>query len=76
MNVVVADFQRDLFESPREEYLRMRLEAIEAKMEAVKVSADKVRRGAYANINELRKQVSELSVRLEAIERGICREQQ
>lgn len=67
MNIVPVNFQRDMFETEREEYLRMRLEKLED-------SATRVRKKCFATINELTRQVEDLSIRVEVMERGICRE--
>jgi hypothetical protein len=48
------------------------VEVCKLEIEAVKVSGDKVRRGTYANINELKKRCYELESRLECIEKIIC----
>ena len=72
----VIDFQLDLFETPEERALRLLLEVIDSKHDKTKQSLDRVRKGTYANIGELRKQVMDLSQRLEYIERAICHSSQ
>lgn len=60
--------QLDFFLSPQEceiAYLRNG-------QTALKSSLDKIRRGTYAEINQLKKVCVELSARQEIIERNIC----
>ena len=73
MECDIMPFQMDLFETPHESLMRQRLEKVEAMALKSKESGDRVRKGTYASINELRKQVVDLSARLEFIERAICR---
>lgn len=62
------DFQYDLFEPKPSEFELLKLE-----VEKIKLSSDKVRKGAYSAIGELKKRVFELEERLQIIERHICR---
>lgn len=63
-----AIIQYDLFApNPTE------IEVCQIQIEAIKKSSDKVRRGTYASINELKKENYELRCRLEIIERNICK---
>lgn len=73
MNDKVVPFQYDMFETAQERLYRLRLEQSENVVKSTKSSLDKVRKGTYARINELVKQVEDLSIRLEIIERNICR---
>lgn len=60
--------QLDFFKSREESELdMMRLE-----LAKVAKSSEKVRRGTYANINELKKLVLDMGSRMEVIERHIC----
>jgi uncharacterized protein Yka (UPF0111/DUF47 family) len=65
MNAIV---QFDLFEPIPEPIELLRLD-----LEAVALSADKVRKGTYAEINRLKKRVLELESRLDIIEKNICK---
>lgn len=73
MECDIMPFQMDLFETPHEAFMRERLERVEKIAFKSKESGDRVRRGTYASINELRKSVEDVSARLEHIERAICR---
>lgn len=73
MNDKVVPFQYDMFETAQERLYRLRLERSENVVKTTRSSLDKVRKGTYARINELAKQVEDLSTRLEVIERNICR---
>jgi len=65
MNAVI---QYDLFkEKPTE------LEVCQIEIDRISKSSDKVRKGTYASINELKKRCVELEDRLMIIERNICR---
>jgi hypothetical protein len=65
----MVPIQLDLFRSKEEcEIITLR-----NVIEEVRKSADKVRKGTYARINELNKEQVELKSRLEIIERNICR---
>lgn len=55
--------QLDLFRSP-----------FECELEALRASHDKVRKGTYAKINALTTEVVDLKIRLEIMERNICKE--
>lgn len=66
---VMVPIQLDLFRSKEEcEIITLR-----NVIEEVRKSADKVRRGTYARLNELNKECVDLRNRLEIIERNICR---
>lgn len=71
-SVQIVEFQLDLFETHEERANRMRFEASELELEKVKRSLDRVRKGTYASINELRKTVEDIELRLNIIERNIC----
>jgi len=60
--------QYDLFERKPTELEELRIE-----IASVKKSADKVRRGTYASINELRKENFELRNMVELLVRNICK---
>jgi len=45
----------------------------EIEIEKIKKTLDKVRKGTYANINEMKRGVEELKNRLEIIEKNICK---
>ena len=62
-------FQLDLFRSDEESEII----ALRKQIEAIGASSTKVRKGAYARIGELTKEVKELSERLAIIERHICK---
>lgn len=61
--------QLDFFKSDEE----AELEAMRESIDNIKKSCDKVRKGTYARIGELTKECYELRMRLEIIERNICR---
>jgi len=61
--------QLDFFIPPEES----RLETLEKSFELVRKSCDKVRKGQYAKIGDLRKLLFEIEERLSIIERNICR---
>ena len=69
----VIPFQYDMFETPQERLLRLRLEESEALLKATKGTLDKVRKKTFAQMNEMGRIVSDLSSRLEIIERHICK---
>lgn len=73
MHDKIVQFQYDMFETSQERLYRLRLEQSENVVKTTRSSLDKVRKGTYARINELTKQVEDLSTRLEIIERNICR---
>ena len=60
--------QYDLFSPKPTEVEELRIE-----LAAVKKSADKVRRGTYASINELRKENVELRNMVDLLVRNICK---
>jgi hypothetical protein len=68
MNAII---QFDLFEPIPDETELLRLD-----LEAVALSADKVRKGTYAEINRVKKRILELESRMEIIERNICKGKQ
>lgn len=51
----------------------MRLEETEHKLASAIKTLDKVRKGAYAKLNEVTSKLEEQNGRLELIERSICR---
>lgn len=59
------DFLRSLEECERD--------AIKDDIRKVKESTDKVRKGTYARINLLKQQYIDLAIRLEIIEKHICK---
>ena len=61
--------QLDLFKSAQE----CEIDALRHAIEKIRVSSDKVRKGTYCEINQLRKRVVELEERQAIIERNICR---
>jgi len=65
----MVPIQLDLFRSKEE----CELITLRNVIEDVRKSADKVRKGTYARINELNKECGDLRNRLEIIERNICR---
>ncbi len=62
-----AVIQYDLFKPIPNE-----MEVCKIEVEAVRTSLNKVRRGTYASINELKKENYDLKCRLEILERNIC----
>ena len=60
--------QLDFFKTEEE----CELETLRRLCEDVKKSTDKVRKGTYARINEIRKECEDLRIRLEIMERNIC----
>jgi hypothetical protein len=48
------------------------IQVCQIEVKAVRTSLDKVRRGTYASINELKKENYDLKCRLEILERNIC----
>lgn len=73
MTAEVIPFQMDMFETPTERMLRMQIERLEARISKTADSSDKVRKGTYASINKVKQELEELSWRLAAVERGLCR---
>jgi hypothetical protein len=49
------------------------VEQLRELMDELKLSSDKVRKGVYAKLNELTKECRDLRVRLELLERHICK---
>jgi hypothetical protein len=64
-----ACIQFDLFKTREES----EVDGLRFEVEKIRASSDKVRKGTYANINELRKDYLDLRSRLEIIERHICK---
>lgn len=62
-------FQLDFFRSDEESEII----ALRNQIEAIGASSTKVRKGCYAKIGELTKEVKDLKDRLQIIERHICR---
>lgn len=60
--------QLDFFESPEESEMR----DIRNRIKSIAQSADKVRKGTYAKIGDIKKLVIDIDSRLEVIERGLC----
>lgn len=65
---MTAVIQLDIFQPQPTE-----LDFTKAELAAVRKTLDKVRRGTYASINELKKENCDLKSRLEIIERNICK---
>ncbi len=65
----MVQIQLDMFKTAEE----CELDALRKCIEETKHSADKVRRGTYARLNELGKECIDLKARLELIERNICK---
>jgi hypothetical protein len=63
-----AIIQYDLFEP-----IPTELEVCKIEIAAVKKSSDRVRRGTYAAISDLKKENYDLKCRLEILERNICK---
>jgi hypothetical protein len=63
-----AIIQFDIFETKPTE-----MDFIKADLEAARKTLDKVRKGTYASINELKKENWDLKLRLDIIERNICK---
>jgi hypothetical protein len=61
--------QLDIFEDENE----FRFNAMKQEIHAIRVSSDKVRKGTYANINEIRKLCRDIDQRLAIIEKHICK---
>lgn len=61
--------QLDFFKTPEQ----CELDAIRIALNEYKLSSDKVRRGTYAKLSEVTKICMELQLRLEVIEKNICR---
>lgn len=65
----MAQIQLDLFMSPEE----CEMQHLRHTIEEVRKSSEKVRKGTYARLNELNREYIDLKVRLEIIERNICK---
>lgn len=61
--------QLDFFQTKEE----AEIAEIRRLLEQVRQSSDKVRRGTYARLNELAKENLDLKLRLEILERNICK---
>jgi hypothetical protein len=61
--------QLDFFKTDEE----LIIEDIQKRVEAIKISSDKVRRGTYARLNEQSKILLDLEERLSLIEKYICK---
>ena len=61
--------QLDFFKSEQE----AELDSIRIRLEQVRQSSERVRKGAYARINELTQASIDLRARLEILERNICK---
>lgn len=61
--------QLDLFQTEEESAI----EQLCSKVEKLSVSQNKVRRGTYASISELKSLVEDLSIRLNIIEKNLCK---
>lgn len=48
------------------------VEKLESQVSAMKASLDKIRKSQFAKIGEIKKQMLDLSERLEIIEKGLC----
>ena len=69
-NVMMA-IQLDFFKTDEE----CKIDLIQERTDSIQISLDKVRKGTYASIGEIRKKlddVDQLRMRLEIIERNIC----
>jgi len=62
-------YQLDLFKSAEES----RIDALEKSFEIVRQSCDKVRKGQFARIGELKKLILDIEERLSVIEKNICK---
>lgn len=65
MNVYQLDFFKPSEES--------RLDALEKSFALVKDSCDKVRKGQYAKIGDMKKLLFEIEARLSVLEKNICK---
>ena len=63
-------YQLDLFKPPEES----RLDALEKSFALVKESCDKVRKGQYAKLGDMRKLLFEIEARLSVMEKNICQQ--
>lgn len=73
MSAEIFHFQLDMFETEQDRATRMLLEAIDRKHDSTQKSLDRVRKGTYANINEIKRDLGMIVDRLDIIERHICR---
>ncbi len=64
----IESYQLDFFLSEEES----EIQGLRKQIEAIGASSTKVRKGCYAKIGELTKEVRDLSERLAIIERNIC----
>jgi hypothetical protein len=60
--------QLDFFKTAEE----CEIDALRLEVAKIRESSDRVRKGAYARLNELGKECADLKMRLEIIERNIC----
>ena len=60
--------QLDFFKSD-EQY---EIDQLRCDVNKIKTSSDNVRKGTYARINEITKEVNELKIRLQILEKFIC----
>lgn len=74
MSAELIPFQYELFETHEERIARMRLEEVESIARSAKATVDRVRKGTYANIGDLKKRTQDLEERLSLLERSICNE--
>ncbi len=65
MNAIQLDFFKTESESE--------MDALRLDLEKIRKSTDKVRKGTYAKINEYGKKTLDLELRLELLERNICK---
>lgn len=65
----MAILQLDFFKTEQE----CEIDDLRKSVDAIKMSSDKVRRGTYASINEIRRECYDLKSRLEIIEKNLCR---
>jgi hypothetical protein len=69
MRFEMALIQFDLFKTEEQ----LATDELRDLIEDVRQSGDKVRKGVYAKLNELTKECRDLKVRLEVLERHICK---
>lgn len=65
---MTAIIQMDIFESKPTE-----MDFLKAELNSARLTLDKVRKGTYASINELKKENFDLKNRLDILERNICK---
>jgi len=69
----MAAEQLELFPLSQDEINANKIDELEQKLDSYFKRSENVRRGTYANINELKKIVLDLVQRLEIYERAICK---